>query len=290
VDYKFFLNYKGNLLLDDKWYLHFNRFHFCLMDKHLLIFNAISVSLNWHFFDNLYRNSSLNLNFHAFLLSYESFNYSFNLYCLYLLFFVNYWSVNIDLYWDFNFLNDYLRHWNLNDLKNCLSNCHNFLHNFRYLNYLFDDSRHHNYLLDNFFNFNHSRNFYNLLNNPVNKLLLNLYYLFLNYYWNWLLEINRLDNFLFGRHYLNFFDLYFFNFLSDVRHIDFVYDWNLLGDVEGNYLFDLNILCHKHLLNNWLIHKDFNLSYHFFFVSFNEVRTFNENFLWYLFDNLFFNP
>ena len=128
-------------------------------------------------------------------------------------------------------MNDYLRHRNLNDLKNSLINNHDFLNNFRHLNYLFNDSRNHNYFLHNFLNLNHPRHLHNFLNDPVDELLLNFHHFFLNDHWNWLLHIDGFDHFLLGRHYLYFFDLYLFDFLSDVWHIDLINDWNLLGDV-----------------------------------------------------------
>ena len=286
MDNHFFFNDERYFFLNYKWYLNLDWFHLCLVYEHLLILDTISIGFNWHLFYYLYRNPSLNFSLYALLFSYYPLHNFLNLYCFYFLLLAYYWSIDVDLYWYFNFLNYYLGHWNLNNLQNCLINYDYFLYNFRHFDYFFDDSWHHDNLFNNFLYLNHSGNFNNFLNDSINKLLLNFQNFFLDNYRNWYLHMNWFDYFLFGRHNFDFLNLNFFDFFRHVGNIHLVDDWNLLSNVQRNYFFNLNVFCHKNLLNNGLVYKYFYFSYYFFFVPFYEMRAFNKYFFGDFFDNL----
>jgi hypothetical protein len=75
------------------------------------------------------------------------------------------------------------------------------------------------------------------------------------------------------------FDLELFCFLDHVGHRDFVDDWHLFGDVERNYLFDLDVFGSEDFPDYGFIDEDFDLTDDFDLIALDEVRPFDENFL-----------
>lgn len=285
----FFFYNKRNLLLEYEWNLHLNRLHFRFMDEHLLILNTISVGLNRHFLDDFDWNSFLNFNLHVFLFSNQFLHYFLYFYCFYLFLFHYYRTIHKDLDGNFNFLNDYLRHWNLNYLQYCLIHCDNLFNDLRNLNYFLYYSGHHNNLFDNFLDLHHPWHFHNLLDDSVDELWLNFYDFLLDDDWNWFFYMDRLNYFLPCRHDPDFLNLYLSDLFRNAGHVDLSNNWNLLSDIQWNYLFDFDIFCYKYLLDDRLVDKHFNLSYYFFHITFNEVGTLNVYFFWDLSNDFFFH-
>jgi hypothetical protein len=282
VDNHFSLDNKWNFLLDDERHLHFNRFHFCFVNEYLLILDTISVCFNWHFLDDLNRDSSLSLNLNTFLLCYDSFHYLLDFDCLDFFLFTDDWSIHKYLNGHLYLLDDNLRNWNFNDLKNWLINYHYFLDYFRYLYYLLDNTRNYNNFLYYLLYLYNSWHFYNFLDDSVNELLLNFDNFLFDDDGYWLINMNGFYYFLFSRHNLYFLYFDFFYLLRHTRHIDFIYDGHLLSNVEWNYFFNLDVFSDKNFLNDWLVNKYFDLSDRFFFISLDEVWTLNEQLFRYL--------
>lgn len=283
------LDNKRNWFLYFEWNLNLNRLNFCFTNFKLDILNAISISRNRHFFNYFIRNSFLNLYFYAFFCSYGLFNYLLNFHCLDIFLFHNHYSVHKDFNRDLNLLNDDLRDRNLNNLKYRLVTYNNPLDDFRNLYDLFNNSWNNYYLLNNSLYFDNPWHFYNSLNNSINILRLDSYDFFLNDNRHRFFNIYRFYDLLFSGDYLNCLDLYFFDFFSDVRYMNLRIHWNLFGYIQWDYFLNLDIFRCENFLNNWFVNKNFYLSNNFLFVSFNEMRSFNENFFGNFSDNLFFN-
>ena len=61
----------------------------------------------------------------------------------------------------------------------------------------------------------------------------------------------------------------------------------MFSDVKRDYLFNFQLFGLQNFLNDRLVDEDFNLSDHFFLVSFYEVRTIDEDLLGNFFDDFF---
>ena len=104
-EWHFLLDVEGNLDLD--W------LYFCLVDLYFLVFYAISVDLDWHFFDNFIGDQFFHLDFNWFFLLHSDLNYLLDLNCFVFFFLHHYCFHYFHFDWYLNCLDFDLRDWNL---------------------------------------------------------------------------------------------------------------------------------------------------------------------------------
>jgi len=221
--------------LDHFWYhegdLYLDCLYFCLVYLYFLILDTISVGWDLNLSEQLDWNSSLNLYLYNFFSLYDLFNDFLDLNCLDFFLVYDDRFLNYDLSWFFDLFDDHLRNHDFNYLQQRLLYNHYFLYNFRHLYDLFDYPWHHYDFLYYFFNLDYSGHLDYLFNNPINHLLLDSNDFFFNYNRNRFFNFNRFDDLLSNWHQSNLLNLQFLDFLSEIRHRNFSYNWNLFSYV-----------------------------------------------------------
>lgn len=208
----FFLDNKRHLFLHNDWYLHFDDLNSCLMNLNLLILNPISICLYWNLFDNLIRYSLFNIDLNRLFFDNSSLDNPRHLDLFIFFFFDDDLSLDRNLNWYFNLMENDLRNLDLNNLQlNFLAN-YNFFNDFGDLYYLFNYARHNDYFLYYLFYLNDPRDFYYLLHNPVDKLSLNLNNFFLLNNRHGSIDLHNLHNFLSSWYDFDLFNLNLFDF------------------------------------------------------------------------------
>ena len=120
---------------------------------------------------------------------------------------LNNWPLHNNLNYFLHYLNDYLRNWDLYNLKNRLFDNYYSLYYLWHFHDFLHYTRHHNNFFNYLLNLNNTWNFHNFLDYLLNNLFLNSNHLFLNNDWNRFFNIDLPYYLFFHWNQFNFFNL-----------------------------------------------------------------------------------